>query len=393
MDLDAPLPLLGGLSPARFMQKHWQKKPLLVRGALAEPVLPLPRGQLFELAARDDVESRLVVRDGARWRVRQGPLPRRALPPLKRRGWTLLVQGLDTQVDAARALLDRFRFVPDARLDDLMLSWASPGGGVGPHVDSYDVFLLQLQGARRWRVGRVRQPVELVDGAPLKLLRQFEPEHDWLLQAGDLLYLPPLWGHDGVAEAGDDGLECVTASVGFRAPGRDELARELLLRLADALAEGAEDSGGGRPRATAHAADTLYRDPRQPAVATPAALPQGLLAFAQDALRRALDDPDALPRALGEVLSEPKPLVWFEAQAPLPPGCGVRLDRRTRMLHDARHVFINGEAFRAGGRDAVLMGRLADARALSARDVARLSADAQALLSQWVCAGWAQAVA
>jgi 50S ribosomal protein L16 3-hydroxylase len=221
MDVQAPLALLGGLSPARFMRRHWQKRPLLVRQAWPGVQPPLSRQALFALAAHDDVESRLVTRNGAAWTVRHGPLPRRALPPLARPGWTLLVQGLDLHVAAAAEMRARFRFVPDARLDDLMASWASPGGGVGPHVDSYDVFLLQVEGRRRWRVAPPGD-AGFIDGLPLKILSRFEPQHDWLLEPGDLLYLPPGWGHDGVADGGD----CVTCSVGFRAPAADELARD-----------------------------------------------------------------------------------------------------------------------------------------------------------------------
>ncbi|MDE2080867.1 MAG: cupin domain-containing protein [Burkholderiales bacterium] len=366
MDIDAATPLLGGLSPARFMARHWQKQPLLVRQAWPGVQPPLGRAALFALAARDDVESRLVVREAGVWRVRQGPLPRRALPPLGRAGWTLLVQGLDGHVEAAHEMLARFRFVPDARLDDLMVSWASDGGGVGPHVDSYDVFLLQVQGRRRWRVGRVRDPAFEPD-APLKLLRHFEPSDDWLLEPGDMLYLPPRWGHDGVAVGGD----CVTCSIGFRAPAADELARELLLRLADAI-----DAPGA-----------LYRDPAQAATATPGAVPAPLRAFAQAALARCLADPQALARALGEVLTEPKPQVWFQAGVRTP-AAGLALDRATRMLYDERHVFINGEAFAASGRDARLLRRLADERRLGAPAVAGFSAPAHTLLAEWLQAGW-----
>jgi 50S ribosomal protein L16 3-hydroxylase len=369
MNVNAPLPLFGGLSPAAFMKRHWQKKPLLVRQALPGVKPPLSRAALFDLAGSEDVESRLVVRDDGAWRVRQGPLPRRALPPLSRPGWTLLVQGLDLHVAEAHALLSQFRFVPAARLDDLMMSWASPGGGVGPHIDSYDVFLIQVQGRRRWKVGRVKDAA-CVEGAPLKLLRHFEPTQDWLVEPGDLLYLPPGWGHDGVAEGGD----CMSCSVGFRAPAAAELARELLMRLADEVDDAA--------RAVA-----LYRDPQQPATATPGSLPDGLLQFARSALERQLADPDALARVFGELLTEPKPQVWFEAGAPRVAG-GVHLDPRSRMLYDPRHVFINGEALRAGGRDAALMRELADTRALAAGDCARLSGPAAELLDEWVAAGW-----
>ena len=375
LDVKAPLPLLGGLSPVTFMRRHWQKKPLLVRQAVPGVQPPLSRAALFELAGSEDAESRLVLRADGAWQVRPGPVPRRALPPVSRPGWTLLMQGLDLHVPAAHELLAQFRFVPAARLDDLMVSWASPGGGVGPHVDSYDVFLLQVQGRRRWQVGKVKDAA-LVEGAPLKLLRHFTPTQEWLLEPGDMLYLPPGWGHDGVAEGGD----CMTCSIGFRAPAAGQLARELLMRLADDGDDGDDDEG-------AAPATPLYRDPQQPATATPGALPDGLLQFARAALERQLADPDALARVFGEMLTEPKPQVWFEAGAPRAPGA-VRLDARSRMLYDARHVFINGEALRAGGRDAGLMRKLADARVLSGADCARLTAPAAELLDAWVAAGW-----
>jgi len=370
MDTMLASPLLGGLSPQLFMRRHWQKKPLLVRQAVPGGIALVERRRLFELAGHDEVESRLVRRADARWTLRQGPLKRASLPPLKQREWTLLVQGLDLHVPAARALLDRFRFVPDARLDDLMLSYASDGGGVGPHVDSYDVFLLQAQGRRRWQIGRVRTP-ELVAGAPLKILANFEPEQSFLLEPGDMLYLPPGWAHDGVADG-----ECMTCSIGFRAGGRDELGREVLQRLLDA----AEVDMPG----------PLYRDPGQPATDAPGRIPEALQTFASDAVARLLADPAALACALGEVLSEPKRGVWFDTApaAEAAQSLRVALDQRTRMLYDARHVFINGESFRAAGRDARLMRRLADLRRLEPDEYEQLSAEAKALLDEWLDAGW-----
>lgn len=391
MDISLATPLLGGLSPQVFMRRHWQKKPLLVRQAVPGGVSSPSRAQLFGLAQHESVESRLIVRDAmARdgWRLQHGPLARRALPPLGRAGWTLLVQGVDLHLPEARALLDCFRFVPDARLDDLMMSYATDGGGVGPHVDSYDVFLLQATGRRRWRIGKCRDAA-LVPGVPLKILANFEPESEWLLEAGDMLYLPPGWAHDGVAEG-----ECLTCSIGFRAAGRDELARELLQRLIDDADHGADPESGP-------AAGPLYRDPGQAASAEPGRIPAALHDFSARAVARLLGDTDALARALGEVLSEPKRGVWFDpseagrTKAVAPDGgaesSGVRLDPRTRALYDDRHVFINGEAFRAGGRDARLMRRLADQRALSAGEVDGLSEEARELLADWLAAGWLRA--
>lgn len=400
-----PTPLLGGLSPQAFMRRVWQRRPWLVRQAWPGAQPPLSRAELFALAAREGVESRLVTRDPAvaqaaqaaqvtskprvgrarakaragaaddGWQVRHGPFARRALPPLARPGWTLLVQGLDLHVSAAHEMLVPFRFVPAARLDDLMVSWASPGGGVGPHADSYDVFLLQVQGRRRWRVSPPVPPGPevFVEGLPVKILRRFEPVHDWVLEPGDMLYLPPLWGHDGEAVGGD----CMTCSVGFRSPSGPELAREMLQRLADEAGDEAQEG-----------AAALYADAQQPATTTPGLVPEGLQRFAARAVADVLRDRLALPRTLGEALSEPKPQVWFDAGAPPHAGVGVRLDARTRMLYDEHHVFINGESYRAGGRDAGLLRRLADTRVLSAPEIARLGADARACVQQWAEAGW-----
>jgi len=367
MNITQPLTLLGGLSPERFMQRHWQKKPLLVRGAVPAPSL-FSRAELFELASREEVEARLVVRSGKGMKLRRGPLPRRALPPASQRDWTLLVQGLDLHSDRAQRLLAQFRFVPEARLDDLMVSWASDGGGIGPHFDSYDVFLLQLQGRRRWRIGR-QKDLTLQPDMPLKILANFEPQHDYLLEPGDMLYLPPRYAHEGVAVG-----ECQTCSIGFRAPARGEMARELLQRLA----EDADELAGA----------ALYRDPGAPATATPGAVPGELQEFAAAAMRAALADPLAMNRALGEYLTEPKANVWFEGGDDLPVGAALTLDRRSRMMHDAHHVFLNGESWRAAGRDAALMRKLADQRGLSATDLTRASAGALELLQDWCGAGW-----
>lgn len=365
--VDLPAQMLGGMSPARFMQRYWQKKPLLIRNAFPgfQPLLTRP--ELFALAAQESVESRLIVHKPAGWQLRHGPFARTAFPPLKQKRWTLLVQGVDLHLDAAHDLLGRFRFVPDARLDDLMISWASDGGGVGPHFDSYDVFLLQASGQRLWRIGR-QKDLSLEPDVPLKILSNFEPEQEHLLNPGDMLYLPPRWAHDGIA-VGDD---CMTYSAGFRVPQRGGLAGELLQRMADEF----EDS-------------TLYRDPGQEATDHPAAMPASLEAFAADALQRMLAERTSLACALGEVMTEPKPRVWFEEPVgPWQPGTALRLDRRTRMMYDARHLFINGESFRAGGADARLMRVLADERRLGAAQVRRASADAQALLKDWFEAGW-----
>lgn len=364
------LALLGGLTTARFMRRHWQREPLLVRRAWPGITPPLSRRQLFALAARDDVESRLVVRHGSRWTLRRGPLSRRALPPLAQPGWTLLVQGVDLHDDAAHALQQPFRFIADARFDDVMVSYASDSGGVGAHVDAYDVFLLQLHGRRRWRLGPVADTA-CVDDVPLKLLRRFEPTIDVVVEPGDLLYLPPMWGHDGVAVG-----ECMTASIGFRAPTRDALLRELLPRMADEVTAAPGD-------------ERWYRDAGARPTARPGAIPPSLQRFADAAARALRGDRGLWQRVLGQWLTEPKPQLWFEpgaAHADL--RRGVRLDRRSRMMYDARHVYLNGERHSLRGADARMLRMLADRRRLEPNQVQRLSAAALAKLASWVEAGW-----
>lgn len=360
-------PLLGGLSPERFMRQHWQKKPLLIRQAVPGFFPLLSRSALFDLASQEAVESRLVVRGADEtWTLKHGPFQRRQLPPLKQANWTLLVQGVDLHDDRVHALMNRFRFVPDARLDDLMISWASQGGGVGPHVDSYDVFLLQAAGRRHWRIGRP-QDLRWQPDVPLKILQHFEPEEEWVLEPGDMLYLPPQWAHDGVSL--DD--ECMTYSIGFRSPARGGLAAELALRMTEE-----------------HDDPALYKDPGQKAMRDPAERPAALLGFAQDGLRRLLADEHALQLALGEVLTEPKPRVWFDEPLVDWTIGDIRLDRRTRMLYDDRYVFINGEAMRAAGKDAAVLRQLANQRGLSASEVARSSAAVQSVLAEWHASGW-----
>ncbi|MEY4765037.1 MAG: hypothetical protein RI907_1710 [Pseudomonadota bacterium] len=399
IDIHAPTPLLGGLSPRQFMRRHWQKKPLLIRQAWPGVASPVSRADMFKLAEQDDVESRLIVRKGGEapaaeatvgkgkkkakpgqaavastWTLQHGPFAsRRAMPAFTQSAWTLLVQGLDLHVPAAREMLERFRFVPDARLDDLMISYATEGGGVGPHFDSYDVFLLQVHGQRRWRIGPLHDD-RLEADVPLKILSHFQPEEEWVLEPGDMLYLPPRWAHDGIAEGG----ECMTCSIGFRTPGAHELVRDVLARLADS-----EDlEGMGK----------LYMDPAQTATGQPGEVPEALVSFAQKAVDKVMRDPNALRTVLGEWLSEPKVNVWFEAGEAFEGRPAVALHARTRMVYDDRCVYVNGESWRVGGRDARHLRQLADQRVLDAKAMRGVSEDLLDLLNQWAEDGWLHVV-
>jgi 50S ribosomal protein L16 3-hydroxylase len=364
---------LGSLKLAEFLRRHWQKRPLLVRNALPECSRIAQRDAIFGLAAHEDLESRLVERRGRRWRVRHGPFDPRALARLPRSGWTLLVQGVETALPAARALLDRFSFIPHARLDDVMVSYAPAGGGVGPHFDDYDVFLVQGEGRRRWRVSRQRD-LELVPGAPLKILRRFRPAREWVLGPGDLLYLPPRCAHDGVALRGG----CVTFSVGFRAPAAQELGARFLDYLQDRLR-----------------LPGIYSDPGLKPQRRPGRLGDDMVRGAGKFLQRIRWRDADVVRFLGCHLTEPKAHVMFaRPRRPLPQHAfaagvahrGIRLAAPTRMLFRGRTLFINGEAIPAGAAAARLLSRLADRRSLPPQP--RPGREAAQLLYQWYRSGY-----
>lgn len=364
--------LLGGLTPAAFLRRRWQKRALLVRQAIPGFRGCVSRSELFALAARDDVEARLVLRERRRWSVSEGPFRKTAFKGLPERGWTLLVHGVNLHVAAADALLRRFAFIPYARLDDLLVSYAAPGGGVGPHVDSYDVFLLQAEGRRRWRFGRQRN-LSLDQGAPLKLLARFRPAAAWTLAPGDMLYLPPDHAHDGVAVD-----PCTTYSIGFRAPSAQELGTAFLDWLRDGLA-----------------LDGRYADPDLAVAGEPARIDARMHARCAAMLAAIRWNELAVARFLGCYLTEPKPQVFFEPP-PRPPGLrrfagvaargGLRLNPRTQILYDGRSVYVNGAALAWPAHGGAALRRLANARRIRGADVTGTTL--VRLLYGWYCDGF-----
>jgi 50S ribosomal protein L16 3-hydroxylase len=366
------LPLLGDLTPAQFLRDYWHKKPLLIRQAIPgfKPLLGFDA--LAELAGRNYIESRLITHFGGEWEMQHGPLAE--LPPRTQGEWTMLVQGANLVDAKADALLRQFRFIPDARLDDLMISYASDGGGVGPHFDSYDVFLLQAQGKRRWRIG-AQKDLALVEGMPLKILRDFKPQEEFVLEPGDMLYLPPHYAHDGVAEG-----ECMTYSIGFRAPSFQELGEAFLQFMADSI-----DLPG------------RYADPGLEPAKNPAEIPRELLASVADEMNKVRFTEEDVTIFLGEHLSEPKHNVFFTGPAkPLAMGRfaeaiakrGVALSLKSQMLYRGKHVFINGESFAVGRADKLLLDALANHRALDGAALARVSDDVLEALYTWYQDGW-----
>ena len=366
------LTLLGDISPAIFLRDYWHKKPLLIRQAIPDFKPLLSRQALFDLAKRDDVESRLIQQNGDHWKMDHGPLGK--LPPLRQKEWTMLVQGVNLHDDAADDLLRQFRFISDARLDDLMISYATDGGGVGPHFDSYDVFLLQAHGQRRWRIG-AQTDLSLVEGMPLKILKNFSYEEEFVLEPGDMLYLPPQYAHDGVALG-----ECMTYSVGFRAPAFQELGEAFLQFMADSI-----DLPG------------IYADPELKPTKNPAELPVNLLSRVTEEINKMRFTDDDITIFLGEYLSEPKASVFFDPiDKPLTPGRfaqaankrGLKLSRKTQMLYRGKHVFINGESFAVGRADKTILSLLADERVIDKSALQHASADVMEAFHSWYQDGW-----
>lgn len=363
--------LLGGRTAQQFLKRHWQKRPLLVRNAIPDFKAVTQAAELFQLATDDEVESRIVSRSRKKWAIAHGafrPAELKRRPPVD---WTLLVQGLNLHNTAADRLLHEFSFIPYARLDDVMASYAVPGGGVGPHIDSYDVFLVQGMGRRLWRIGRPHN-TELVENIGLRILKHFEPEEEYLVENGDLLYLPPGWAHEGIAL--DD---CITYSIGFRAPARRELAAEFLTRYTEGL-----DLPG------------LYRDPDLRTQSKPSTIPAAMVTRTAELLSTIRFTRRDVSRFLGEYLSEPKPrIVFTRPRAPIATARfrdrlraqGARLDPRTLMLHSAGELFINGEQVTVGPLQRAQLLRLADDRTLSP---GRHGEALCQLLHDWYIAGW-----
>ena len=367
-----PLPLLGGITVDQFLKEYWHKKPLLIRQAIPGFQPLIPKAELFAMAARDDVESRLISFINQHWEMKAGPQEK--LPLKEKKDWTLLVQGVNLHDDQADALLRQFRFIPDSRLDDLMISFATDGGGVGPHFDSYDVFLLQAHGQRKWRIG-AQKDLTLIEGMPLKILRNFKAEQEFILEPGDMLYLPPKYAHDGIAIG-----ECMTYSIGFRAPSFQELGESFLHFMSDSI-----DLPG------------RYADPDLTASSRPAEISNAMLEQVGAEIAKIQFTDDDVLIFLGEHLTEPKPSVFFSGpEKPLTPKRfeqtarknGIKLSRKSQMLYKGKHIFINGESFAVGKEDKICLNKLANDRQLDGSDLAAVSADAIEAFCMWYEDGW-----
>ncbi|MGY1488434.1 JmjC domain-containing protein [Methylobacillus pratensis] len=346
-----PLALLGGLSAEQFLAEYWQKKPLLIRQAIPGFNGLLSPDELAGLACEDDVQSRLISSKRGRWHVESGPFDEKRFAKLPERDWTLLVQGVNHHLPEAAELLQQFAFVPYARLDDLMVSFAPDQGGVGPHFDSYDVFLLQGEGERLWRISE-QEDLSLVEGAPLRILQNFNTEHEWVLGPGDMLYLPPHVAHWGIAVG-----NAMTYSIGFRAPSAQELASEFLNYLQDKLQ-----------------VPGMYADPELQPQPHPAEIGAQMLDKVSAMLEQIRWQASDVSNFLGRYLSEPKPHIVFDENEALAlkrfvqqlPKRGIALSGKSQMLFCDNQFFMNGEQLAVTARHQPFLTALADGRRLEA---------------------------
>ena len=280
----------SGLSQQQFLEQYWQKKPLLIRQAFPGFESPVTPEELAGLACESEIESRLIEeqgQDGASWKVSCGPLSEEIFATLPESHWTMLVQDVDKHLPELQYLLDPFRFIPDWRRDDLMISYAPESGSVGPHTDGYDVFLLQAMGMRRWQIAD--QPVAhptLIDDLELQILAEFVADQTWELKPGDMLYLPPHFAHHGVAIN-----DCMTFSIGFRAPTRVDML--------DAVVNTLLEHELGKER---------YQDPDLLLSKHSAEIDAQALLRVKQMLHQAIDGAEpVLVNALGKLVTDTKP--------------------------------------------------------------------------------------
>jgi 50S ribosomal protein L16 3-hydroxylase len=372
------LQLLGGLKPAEFLAEYWQKKPLLIKNAIPNFTGLLSPEELAGLACEDEVQSRIIEEIKGKWHASHGPFDEAdfaKLPekPTANHRWTLLVQSVNHHLPEASQLLQQFNFIPHARLDDLMVSYAPDGGGVGPHFDSYDVFLLQGQGKRLWRISE-QTDLSLIEGAPLRILKNFDTAQEWLLEAGDMLYLPPHLAHWGIAVS-ENNVDCMTYSVGFRAPKNQELATEFLGFMQDKLNQ------------DLLVLDGIYQDADLTLQNHPAEISSTMINKVSEILKKIQWADCDVAAFLGTYLSEPKVDVLFEPNKKLAipkfneklSKHGIALDFKSQMLFVNDCFYLNGESAVFTGHPAEVLKKLADSRQLKPDDLSPTSLDSDNL--------------
>ncbi len=353
MRLNRKTHILGKTSVNDFLKNYWQKKPLLIKNAIPNFVSPITESDLFIIAQNEEAVSRLIEHKQGIWQVKYGPFKKSDLPKKTNIPWTILVQNINHYFPFAESFLNLFKFIPYARLDDLMISYATKKGSVGPHFDSYDVFLFQAQGTREWKISDQKK-FTLDKQSSIKIITNFKSKNSWVLKPGDMLYLPPNIGHWGISQSDD----CVTYSIGFRAPGTFEIQSKFLDFIQDHLITNENE---------------IYKDPNLTPQKNPAEISSNMTKEMRNIVDRLRWDKSSINHFIGQLLSEPIENSIFETRKPLSLKAfeksivhkTLRLNSKTRMLFIKNNFYINGEFIKIDKKYTSFLKQLANDREIS----------------------------
>ena len=353
MRLNRKTHILGKTSVNDFLKNYWQKKPLLIKNAIPNFVSPITESDLFIIAQNEEAVSRLIEHKQGIWQVKYGPFKKSDLPKKTNIPWTILVQNINHYFPFAESFLNLFKFIPYARLDDLMISYATKKGSVGPHFDSYDVFLFQAQGAREWKISDQKK-FTLDKKSSIKIITNFKSKNSWVLKPGDMLYLPPNIGHWGISQSDD----CLTYSIGFRAPGTFEIQSKFLDFIQDHLITNENE---------------IYKDPNLTPQKNPAEISSNMTKAMRNIVDRLRWDKSSINHFIGQLLSEPIESSIFETRKPLSLKAfekrivnkTLKLNSKTRMLFIKNNFYINGEFIKIDKKYTSFLKQLANDREIS----------------------------
>ena len=353
MRLDRKNHILGKISVDVFLKKYWQKKPLLIRDAIKNFKSPITEKDLFRIAQNENAISRLIEFKRGIWQVKYGPFKKSGLPKKINTSWTILVQNINHHVPFAESFLNLFKFIPYARLDDLMVSFATKKGSVGPHFDSYDVFLFQAKGEREWKISEQKK-FSLDKKSAIKIITNFKAKNTWVLKPGDLLYLPPNVGHWGISQSND----CLTYSIGFRAPGTFEIQSKFLDFIQDNLITIKND---------------LYKDPNLNLQKNPAEINSNMMKKIHHIINRLRWNTNSINTFIGQLLTEPIEGAIFETSKSMTLEIfkkdlvrkPLKLNPKTRMLFIKNNFYINGEIIETDKKSIMYLKQLANDREVS----------------------------
>jgi len=353
MRLNRKTHILGKTSINDFLKNYWQKKPLLIKNAIANFESPITESDLFTIAQNEEAVSRLIEYKQDIWQVKYGPFKKSDLPKKTNIPWTILVQNINHYLPFAESFLNLFKFIPYARLDDLMISYATKKGSVGPHFDSYDVFLFQAQGIREWKISDQKK-FTLDKKSSIKIITNFKSKNSWVLKPGDMLYLPPNIGHWGISQSDD----CLTYSIGFRAPATFEIQSKFLDFIQDHLIANENE---------------IYKDPNLAPQKNPAEISSNMTKAMRNIVDRLRWDKSSINHFIGQLLSEPIESSIFETRKPLSLKAfekrivnkTLKLNSKTRMLFIKNNFYVNGEFIKIDKKYTPFLKQLANDREIS----------------------------